>query len=233
MPRRQKSKPVSLACVEALKNVASTTLNRENDPTPERLFHAGVSVALDLGTRSVQIIRSAKSKPDGIVGFDGIIRLKQAPLDRLHARGALDDDPERNRQLFEAGEKLRNHHYLAGLSGFAANDPLSSSGGGHPASRTPITETMERNRRALRLAQASTTAADWRIVSAVVCEEVGLEVAGRAIGYGERHAAHAVALDRLRRGLGDLAEVWGFSPPPRPVREAPPAANDAVAAAAA
>ncbi|WP_156635328.1 hypothetical protein [Methylobacterium sp. Leaf123] len=222
---RRKSKSVTLAGKAALKQVPTHTLS-ENGPTPERLMQAGVTVAMHIGTRRTQII--GKASPFGI---DGVIRFASAPLDRLHSRGRLDDDGARNSQLHDAGDKLRNHYYLGGLSGFAAND-LNSTGGGHPSSRVPISETMESNRRALRLAEAAMHAGDWKVVNAVVCLEADLEEAGREVGCNNVHAANAVALDRLRRGLGALAELWGYSPPQRPTPSAPKADNEAGSSAA-
>lgn len=173
-------------------------------------MQAGLTVAMQIGTRRTQII--GKNTP---VGADGVIRLAQAPLDRLHARGRLDDDGARNGQLYDAGDKLRGHHFMAGLSGFAAND-LNGAGGGSPSSRTPITEVMESHRRALRLAQAAMHPGDWQVVRDVICLETDLRGAGFRAGCRHADAAIAVALDRLRRGLGALAELWGYSPPPRP-----------------
>ena len=72
---------------------------------------------------------------------------------------------------------------------------------------------------------------DWTVVRDVVCLEATLTEAGYAIGYRNDDAAGAVALDRLRRGLADLAELWGYSPPQRPV--AAVAANDTKAPASA
>jgi len=216
--RRRKQQHVSVAVTSALRQVPTATLDPENGPTPERLMQAGLAVALQLGTGRVQIIGAAGGRT---VGADLVVRISQATLDRLHARDRLDEgDPEHNRQLYEAGNKLRDHHYLAGLSGFAAND-LNGSGGGAPSSRTPITETMERNRRALRIAEKAMDRGDWAVVRDVVCLEQTLVEAGRSIGYGKEEVASAVALDRLRRGLAALAELWGFSPPPRPFTSAP------------
>lgn len=228
MARRRKAKPVSLASIRALAEVPTTTLSAETLPTPERLQQAGCTVAMQLGTGRLQIIGRAQ---DGLIGADGIVRLAQAPLDRLHNRNRLDADPERNLRLFEAGHTLRRHHFLAGLSGYAAND-LHGGGGGQPASRTPITETMEKSRRRLRIAQSAMNAGDWHVVYDVVCEETTLEAAGRRVGFGNDEAAVAVALDRLRRGLGELAVLWGYVPPPRPLQPGA-AANDPVAAEAA
>ena len=227
MGRRRKVS-VSVACARALADEPTLTLMGENDPTPERLMQAGCRVAIQLGTGRVQIVGPARDRP---IGGDLVVRLAQAPLDRLFARDRLDEaDPNRNRQLFEAGEKLRNHHYLAGLSGFASND-LNGSGGGTPSNRLPITETMERNRRALRIAASELDAGDWAVVDDVVCREATLQEAGRKIGFGSDDAAAAVALDRLRRGLGGLAQLWGYSPPERPGPTPAQAANDPLPAA--
>lgn len=214
MGRRRKT-TVTLPVVRALAAVPTTTLPPDAAPTPERLARAGYTVAMQLGTGRVQVI-GADAK--GLLGYDGVVRVEQAPLDRLHARGRLDeDDPERNRQLYEAGEKLLSHHHRAGLSGFvtACND-LGRVGRSDPARREVITETMERSRRALRTAEASVDPDAWLAVRAVVLHEQNLEDLGRVLGFGNRHAAASVGLDRLRRGLRALAALWGFAPPERP-----------------
>ncbi len=59
-------------------------------------------------------------------------------------------------------------------------------------------------------------AGDWAAVRAVVLDEVSLEVVGRDIGYRNSDQGNAVALDRLRRGLRTLAQLWGALPPDRP-----------------
>jgi len=229
--RKNKPKHVSIAVVRSLAAVPTTTLDGEHDPTPERLMQAGVTVALQLGTGRVQIIGTGLAT-SATVGGDRVVRLSEAPLDRLFARGRLDPvDADRNRQLHEAGDKLRTHHHYAGLSGIAANDP-NHSGGGSGAHRTPITETMERHRRALRIAESAMDAGDWRVVVDVICAELTLEAAGRAVGYGNDHGAAAVALDRLRRGLSELATLWGFSPPSRPAGTTLVVSNAAVSEAA-
>ncbi len=178
-------------------------------PTPERLMQAGVTVAMQLGTRRVQIIGPRRDRP---VGDDGVVRLQEAPLDRLHTRGRLDGDPDTDRALYEAGKALRHHHYLGGLDAIAAND-LNRSGGGSPANMLPMTERQQSHRDELRRAAAALHPDDWATTFDIVCREMTLEEAGRRAGYGEKHAAGAVALDRLRRGLIQLAALWGHLPP--------------------
>lgn len=225
--RRRNSSSVTLAGAGSARKVPVETLGRDNDPTAERLARAGLKTTIQLGTGRLQVI----DPPRGFIGFDGVVRLSQAPLDRLVARDQLDPaSPDRNHNLFEAGDKLRGHHHLAGLSGFAANDLLGSNGGSHPSSRTPITETMEKHRRELRRAEAMVDPDAWRVVRAIVIEEQTLEEAGRPAGFGNRPGAQAVALYLLRRGLASLAELWGYIPPQRPDLALPPPANDAQAA---
>ena len=224
---RRKSSSVTLAGTRsALAHIDRTqveTLGRQNDPSPERLARAGYTVAIQLGTGNIQVVGA----PRPVIGFDGIVRVSQAPLDRLTARSQLDpDSADRNHLLFLVGDKLRDHHHLAGLSGFAANDLLGSSGGGHPSNRTPITETRTCHRRAVGRAESKVDKGDWRVVRDVVLEERILEEVGRAVGFGERHAAAAVALDRLRRGLAVLAELWGYLPPERSDQAQNAASND-------
>jgi hypothetical protein len=154
----RKKKPVSLACREALKKIPAEILP-EGGATPERLQQAGVTIAMTIAGRKIQVI---------------------------------------------------GNYYLAGLSGFPAANDLNGAGGGHPSSRTPITEIMESNRRALRLAEAALHPGDWRVVCDVVCLELDLGAVGQSLGFGKDHAANAVALDRLRRGLRLLAEHWGY-----------------------
>lgn len=76
---------------------------------------------------------------------------------------------------------------------------------------------MERNQRALRAAEWALDPDAWQVVRAIVILKQGLWEAGGAVGFSNRMAAAAVALDRLRRGLGGLAELWGFTVPQRPV----------------
>lgn len=198
-----KRKGVSLAPVPSL------TLG-ENDPTPERLMRAGVSVSMSLNGRQLQV-----SGPEAIraIGADGVFRLSEAPLDRLASRRRLDEsDARRNAILYEAGQRLRRHHYVGGLSGIAAND-LERSGSGKRQAAVPFSQAQAEARDALRAARDALSWHDWTAVYGIVCEERSLEAVGQQLGYRHTHAANAVALDRLRRGLEGLAEFWGTVPP--------------------
>lgn len=211
--RKRKASPVTLAAVRALTATPTVTLDRDTAPTPERLAKVGLTV-MQLGTGRVQIIGADAA---GIVQGDGTVRVEPSPLDRLRGRNRLDEaDPDRNHQLAAAGERLRYHHHRAGLSGFtsAAND-RALSGRADPSRREGITEAMEANRRLYYRAEAAMHPGDWAVVHGVVIGEQTLEAVGQALGLGSRTAGRPVALDRLRRGLQTLAELWGFLTPDR------------------
>lgn len=201
-------KKVSLPPVQLL-----TLSGLANEPTPERLSHAGVPVRVTIqdGRRVMaQIVGPKASRP---IGDDGVFRLTDAPLDRLAARRRLDEkDSARNATLYEAGQQLRKHHYMGGLVGIAAND-LNRSGAGKRQAAIPISAMMAEHRDELRAVQEELHPDDWRATFAIVCEERTLEDVGRAEGFGHASAAAAVALDRLRRGLATAAELWGQLPP--------------------
>lgn len=208
--RKRKAAPVTLATVRALVAEPTVTPGRDADTAPER--QARFTAVREAGGR-VRIIGSDAAT---IVQGEGIVRLAPAPLDGLAARGRLDEaDPDRNRLLHAAGERLRHHHYRAGLSGFvgAANDG-GSNGHSDLSERGTITEAMEASRRAFYKAEAAVHPAHWTIVHAVVIAERTLDAAGQDLGFGSRAAA-PVALDRLRLGLQSLAELWGFLVPER------------------
>jgi len=210
--RKRKAAPVTLATVRALAAEPTVTPGRDADHAPERQAKVGFTVVREAGGR-VRIIGSCAT---AIVQGEGIVRLAPAPLDGLAARDRLDEaDPDRNRLLHAAGERLRHHHYRAGLSGFvgAANDG-GSNGCSDLTERGTITETIEASRRAFYRAEAAVHPADWTVVHGVVIAERTLDAIGQDLGYGSRVAA-SVALDRLRRGLLSLAELWGFLVPER------------------
>lgn len=209
--RKRNAPPVTLATVRALAAEPTATPSRDAAPAPERTAKVGFTAIRESGGR-VRIIGSGAA---GVIQGDGAVRIAPAPLDGLCARQRLDEaDPDRNRLLHAAGDRLRHHHYRAGLSGFAsaANDP-ALGGRSDPSQCGTITEAMEASRRAFYQAEAMMHPGDWAVVHAVVIEERTLEAAGIALGLGARGAAVPVALDRLRRGLQALAERWGFLMP--------------------
>lgn len=217
MSRTNKRK-VTLAKVKALA-VPEMSLADENAPTPERLLKLpGVSIASSLGSRHLVAVFPTKS--DKPVGDDKVIRINQAPLDRLAARVQLDPaDVYRNAKLAEAGDRLRQHWYRGGLSGIGSIDwNRSGGGGGDPAWLIPTSEDMAYHRHRFRRARDGMDRDHWDAVYKLACGEEDLLSVGRAAGFGNHAGASAVALDRLRRGLDHLAILFGILPP-RPIND--------------
>jgi hypothetical protein len=210
---KKNKKTISLSHVRALA-MPEMSLAGENAPTPERLLKLpGVTIASAVGSR--ELVAVFPTKADKPVGADKVVRINQAPLDRLEARRQLDPaDAERNRKLHESGDRLRQHWYRAGLSGIGSIDlNRSGGGGGSPAWLTPTSEDMAYHRHRFRKARDGMDADHWAAVSRVCCDEQDLAAVGRQAGFGNDAAASAVALDRLRRGLEHLAVLFGILPP--------------------
>lgn len=141
----------------------------------------------------------------------GAVRVSQPPLDRMLARGQLDDDPGRARGLFAAGDRLREIARRAALGGLVVVD-LAAPRAGTGSGRALVTDTVAAARTALSRARALVPDHDWFVVEAIVIREQTLEETGRQCGTGNVQGANAVALDRLRRGLTTLAASWGLLP---------------------
>ena len=209
MSKRDKKKRVSLAPIRGMIPIRTEL----DGPTPERLAKLpGVTLYQKPGGKRIAVRSPEMRNP---VGADGICRVSQSPLDRLAVLGRLAEDADRSAKLFEAGDRLRQHWYLAGLDGGPGSIDLMRSGGGagHPAWLTPSSESAAYHRARFRAARDGMEAGHWHVVYGICCGEATLEAAGREAGFGNAAAAAAVALDRLRRGLELLAEAWGIIPP--------------------
>lgn len=213
--------------------LAGTPLTLPSDsmaPTQERLARAGVMSSITMGGRTTIFTPPGQQSP---VGQDGVIRLSEAPVDRLHARGRLHegtsrDDKARNTLLHDQADKLRNHHTWGQLSASPSSQDLTRSfGGGEQSYGMPSSLRAASHRDKVRKARLALHPDDWRAVELVVLDERDLADAGRAIGYKNADAGGPVVLDRLRRGLTDLARHWGaLAPLPRQIE----ADNDVQAA---
>ncbi|TDR94185.1 DUF6456 domain-containing protein [Enterovirga rhinocerotis] len=201
---------VSLAPIRGLVPIA---MPGQDGPTPERLAKLpGVTIIQRNSGHKIVARDPAVRSP---VGADGIVRVTQSSLDRLAVQGRLDPDVYRNAKLFETGDQLRQHWYLAGLDAGPGSIDLERSGGGsgHPAWMTPSTESAAYHRHRFRAARDGMERGHWQILFGICCGEATLEAAGREAGFANRGAAAAVAIDRLRRGLELLAIAWGILPP--------------------
>lgn len=214
MSRKKGRKAISLAKMTALP-VPSMSLANENAPTPERILKLpGVTIASSVATRGLEaVFRSPADRP---VRADQVVRINQAPLDRLAARKLLDPRSEdRNRLLHEAGERVRQHWHGAGLTGIGSVDFNRAGGGsGNAAWATPTSETAAYHRDRLRRLYDTIRCREiFSILIGVCCEEQDLETLGRLQGYGNHATAKAAATALLRSGLSITAEALGILPP--------------------
>lgn len=213
-----KSKPASLAKLAGkIKQPAMQDLawsEREHDgerftpvlPTPERLMQAGLSPAMNIHSKRAQIATGDQ------IGKDGVVRLSQAPLQWLASRGLLDNNPERNRILKEAGERYYRHWFEGGLRGIGAiNYDRVGGGASDPAHMMPVSEYAAQHRAEYRAARERMGGWLAKVADAVICEEERLADAGSAFGdYASSSTRAAIAGTMLKAALTTLAEHFGM-----------------------
>lgn len=175
-------------------------------PTLERLVHAGLSPVSNIHSKRLQVVA------DSQVGADSVVRTTQAPLQWLASRGMLDDDPERNRILREAGERYYRHWFDGGLRGIGAiNYDRVGGGGTDKAYQMPVSEYAAQHRAEYR--EARERCGGWlaMIADAVICEEQRLADAASAFGgYASIETKTAIGRTMLRAALTTLAEHFGM-----------------------
>lgn len=158
--------------------------------------------------------RVARSDGGYSISPDGLMRVVEAPFDRLGARRQLDDDGERSRLLYEAGSRFRADWYLAGLAGSLGGGSLDGAGGGigHPAYMIPSSERVAGHRASWRQAYRAMDDEQRRIVGYVVLDELTVTAAGLLLTDGACAATKAkrIAMDTLLAGLGTLAVHYGL-----------------------
>lgn len=177
-------------------------------PTLERMLQAGIAPTSNKNSKRLQVVVGEQ------VGADGVVRLSQAPLQWLASRGMLDDKPERNRILREAGERYYRHWFDGGLRGIGAiNYDRVGGGGSDPAHMTPVSEYAAQHRAEYR--EARERMGGWlaMIADAVICEEQRLADAASAFGgYASIETKTAIGRTMLRAALTTLAEHFGMIP---------------------
>jgi hypothetical protein len=124
----------------------------------------------------------------------------------------LDDQPERNRILKEAGERYYRHWFEGGLRGIGAiNYDRVGGGSADPAYQMPVSEYAAQHRAEYRAARERMGGWLARIADAVICEEIRLADAGSAFGeYASAETRSAIARTMLRAALTTLAEHFGM-----------------------
>lgn len=150
------------------------------------------------------------------VGASGVQEVVRDPLDYYRDHGDLDKaDVERNRILWQAGDKYRTIHMEAGLTaGRAVNyGEASFGGGGDPAYGMPQSEFVVRRREEYRAARAAVFDRLGRVyggvLDAVVIDLDRIEDVA-PVPHADVRTRRAFGLEFLRVGLDALARHWGM-----------------------
>jgi len=150
-------------------------------PTPERMAKAGP-----------YLHRSAT----------GPITVRDAPLERLEARGTID------KRLYDAGVKYRLHWNGAGLQERYASLRLDGVFGGGAES---ITDAMAHHKSVYTAAVRHLGVRGSGVVEDIVCRDMQLGDVGYKLGWANRPQAVAAAEALLKDALDRLAYWWGVS----------------------
>jgi hypothetical protein len=135
----------------------------------------------------------------------------ESVLASLASRGVLAKRPELNRVLFEAGEKYLSHWTLGYRIGVAAQDINREGRAGFTSGGMALAENATHHAEQYRRASQALGPYLSAAVDPIVLSEEPVESVGRRIsGYSDRNKAIAVAMDRLREGLSQIATLFGM-----------------------
>lgn len=132
----------------------------------------------------------------------GPITVRDAPLERLEARGIID------KRLYDAGVKYRLHWNGAGLHERYASLRLDGVFGGGVET---ITDAMSHHRSVYARAREHLGVRASLVVENVCCRDVQLVDVGYKLGWTNRPQAVAAAEALLKDALDRLAYWWGVS----------------------
>lgn len=132
----------------------------------------------------------------------GPITVRDAPLERLEARGTID------KRLYDAGVKYRLHWNGAGLQERYASLRLDGVFGG---GQETITDAMAHHRGVYEAAVKHIGMRQSGVVENVCCRDIQLADVGYKLGWTNRPQAQAAAEALLKDALDRLAYWWGVS----------------------
>lgn len=154
--------------------------------------------------------RVAKAGEAFVMGKTLGCRVEDAPIERLHARGVLNRDPDIARMLYEAALRFRADWFHSGLAGVGAIDyGKVHHGCGDSPSGMPTTEWAARCRQSFRGAYRAMEPDERTVVGGIVCDERPVHDVGCQV-YGPRRRAVILegTVDLLRGGLKNLARHY-------------------------
>jgi hypothetical protein len=159
---------------------------------------------IEIGAPTIERLRHAHGHVER--GDMGTFTLRDAPLERLLARGGLNQDQ------YRAAEKYRVHWYRAGLAGSLqsvdanrvfATDVSNFSG-------MAKTEAQAFHRGQYRAAVELIGIIQAAILETIVCYEKPLAEVGVKMGWKSKPKGIDAAEDLLRNALNTLCRHWGI-----------------------
>lgn len=170
-------------------NIRVAVERRDLGPTPERLAKAGEDAIRLVGAEG-----------------DRIVVMRDAPLDRMYSRHAIDPVE------YQALQKLKLHWHCSGMPGAMRSADLNRvfAADLSAMSHMAASEAQAHHRQQWRKAEATLSPRARIVVERVVCREQTIEHAGYAIGMTSKHRANAAASELLRDAGYRLATLWGM-----------------------
>ena len=147
-----------------------------------------------------------KAAGGAVRGDTGRVTFRDSPLEKLETARKVTN------AHYRAGEKLRIHRHMAGLDAHYSAVNLNAVGaGGDTLPKAYTSDLASHHREQYRLACQRLGLHRARIVEMIVCDDVDLAQAGHALGWKSDNQARAAAVEILRSGLSDLADMWGIT----------------------
>ncbi len=151
--------------------------------------------------------RLAKMGDNFSKGGDGALVARDAPLETLYAKRAIDD------RQYNAGKKFYHHWYRAGLNERYAALNLASAvfGGSATTYGMPANEDQAYHREAYRKSTQHLGMRSSTFIQYIICDEAPLvEVGRKVLGWANDPQARAAATEKLKDALDRLADFYGM-----------------------
>lgn len=164
---------------------ADVRLIDERGPTIERMVKAGHFQVGDIGT----------------------IQVRDAPLERSHARKIITDGQ------YNAGCKFRLHWYHAGLSDTVGSIDPNRIFATDQANFSAMAKTENQvfHRQRFRGAVRELGLKGTYVIEYAICKEYPFETIGYGLGWTNKSQAIAAATEAFRSALDKLCDLWGIA----------------------
>jgi hypothetical protein len=140
------------------------------------------------------------------VGGDGVMHMRDNPLDKLLERAAI------GKAQYDALVKYRHHWYHAGLAGHLGSVALDRVSVGDTGAHSGMARTENEvfHRQRYREAAQALGLKGSYVVEWLVCREEPLEKVGTGLGWNNAPQARAAATEVLKSCGDVLCGLWGI-----------------------